>query len=150
MSAPTFRVIEIELRERPVALRIPFRFGAATVTHAPQAFVRARIELADATSSGTVGEGAAAELMIPKWFDKSPLKSNAENVADLRMALANVIVIAHGVWPRCGALPSPARGRRDAGTQRACRRLRPGARRSRDPGCAVSRHGLVVQRRHPW
>ena len=89
MTAPTFRVIAIELYERPVALRIPFRFGAATVTHAPQAFVRARIRLADGASGGAEAQGAAAELMIPKWFDKSPQKSNAENVADLRKALAN-------------------------------------------------------------
>ena len=47
MAAPEFRVVAIELYERPVALRIPFRFGAATVTHAPQAFVRAGIRLAD-------------------------------------------------------------------------------------------------------
>jgi hypothetical protein len=89
MTAPTFRVMAIDLYERPVALRIPFRFGAATVTHAPQAFVRARIRLADAASSGTEAQGAAAELMIPKWFDKSPEKSNAENISDLRKALAN-------------------------------------------------------------
>jgi hypothetical protein len=89
MTAPTFSVIAIELYERPVALRIPFRFGAATVTHAPQAFVRARIRLADGSSSGAEAQGAAAELMIPKWFDKSPQKSNAENIADLRKALAN-------------------------------------------------------------
>ena len=89
MTAPTFRVIAIELYERPVALRIPFRFGAATVTHAPQAFVRARIRLSDAASNGTEAQGAAAELMIPKWFDKSPEKSNAENISDLRKALAN-------------------------------------------------------------
>jgi hypothetical protein len=89
MTAPTFRVIAIELYERPVALRIPFRFGAATVTHAPQAFVRARIKLADGASGGVEAQGAAAELMIPKWFDKSPQKSNAENVSDLRKSLAN-------------------------------------------------------------
>lgn len=89
MTAPTFRVIAIELYERPVALRIPFRFGAATVTHAPQAFVRARIQLADGGSGSAEAQGAAAELMIPKWFDKSPEKSNAENVADLRKALAS-------------------------------------------------------------
>src|ERR1700694_1300788 len=88
MTAPTFRVIAIELYERPVALRIPFRFGAATVTQAPQAFVRARIRLADGSSSADI-QGAAAELMIPKWFDKSPQKSNAENVSDLRKSLAN-------------------------------------------------------------
>ena len=89
MTAPTFRVTAIDLYERPVALRIPFRFGAATVTHAPQAFVRARIRLSDAASSGTEVHGAAAELMIPKWFDKSPEKSNAENISDLRKSLAN-------------------------------------------------------------
>src|ERR1700682_3642547 len=89
MTAPTFRVIAIELYERPVMLRIPFRFGAATVTHAPQAFVRARIRLANGSSSRAEAQGAAAELMIPKWFDKSPEKSNAENVGDLRKALAN-------------------------------------------------------------
>jgi hypothetical protein len=85
MNAPTFRLISVELYERPVTLRIPFRFGAATVTQAPQAFVRVRIRLAN----GTEGHGGSAELMIPKWFDKSPQKSNTENVSDLRRALTN-------------------------------------------------------------
>src|SRR5438309_9781158 len=83
MASPTFRVTAIELYERPVALRIPFRFGAATVTHAPQAFVRAEIVIGD----GTGARGAAAELMIPKWFDKSPQKSNSDDVEDLRRSL---------------------------------------------------------------
>jgi hypothetical protein len=89
MNAPTFRVISVELYERPVTLRIPFRFGAATVTHAPQAFVRARIRLTNMAPEGPESQGASAELMIPKWFDKSPQKSNAENVSDLRTALGN-------------------------------------------------------------
>jgi hypothetical protein len=84
MAAPPFRVIAVEIFERPVRLRIPFRFGAATVEEAGQAFVRARIRVADAREA----EGAAAELMIPKWFDKSPARSNADNIVDLRCALA--------------------------------------------------------------
>jgi hypothetical protein len=84
---PTFSIVAIELNERPVRLRLPFRFGAATVTEAPQAFVRARIRLSDGARNGEA-IGAAAELMIPKWFDKSPQRSNADNIADLRMALA--------------------------------------------------------------
>ena len=84
MAAPEFRVVAIELYERPVALRIPFRFGAATVTHAPQAFVRAGIQL----GNGGEKRGAAAELMIPKWFDKSAQKSNADNIDDLRRSLS--------------------------------------------------------------
>lgn len=84
MNPPPFRVTAVELYERPVALRIPFRFGAATVTRAPQAFVRASIVFEE----GGTARGAAAELMIPKWFDKSPKKSNSENIDDLRRSLA--------------------------------------------------------------
>jgi hypothetical protein len=89
VNAPLFRVTSIELYERPVRFRIPFRFGAATVTHAPQAFVRARIRLDNAAAGHRESEGAAAELMIPKWFDKSPAKSNDENISDLRRSLRN-------------------------------------------------------------
>jgi hypothetical protein len=83
---PTFSIVAIELYERSVRLRLPFRFGAATVTEAPQAFVRARIRLAGGARNGDT-TGAAAELMIPKWFDKSPQRSNADNIADLRASL---------------------------------------------------------------
>ena len=33
----------IDLFERPVVLRLPFRFGSVTVRETPQAFVRAKI-----------------------------------------------------------------------------------------------------------
>ena len=63
---------------------MPFRFGVVTLTHAPQAFVRARIRL----ESGKEGEGGAAELLAPKWFDKDPALSNEDNFAQLRSSLA--------------------------------------------------------------
>ncbi|HRH86578.1 MAG TPA: mandelate racemase [Rubrivivax sp.] len=89
-AAPTFTVESIELLERPVKLRMPFRFGVVTLTAAPQAFVRARIRLAD----GTRAEGMAAELMAPKWFDKNPALSNEDNFEQLRHALR----IARGLY----------------------------------------------------
>ncbi|HKX38160.1 MAG TPA: enolase C-terminal domain-like protein, partial [Burkholderiales bacterium] len=55
-----------------------------TLTRAPQAFVRARIRLAD----GREAEGGAAELLAPKWFDKDPALTNEENFAQLRASLA--------------------------------------------------------------
>jgi L-alanine-DL-glutamate epimerase-like enolase superfamily enzyme len=82
--APRFSVTSLECFERPVALRLPFRFGAATVSEAPQAFIRATIRATD----GRTGQGMAAELMIPKWFDKSPDRSNLRNIDDLRASLA--------------------------------------------------------------
>ena len=83
-SEVAFSVAGIELFERPVRLRLPFRFGAATVNEAPQAFVRARICFPD----GREQVGWAAEMMIPKWFDKSPQRSNDRNLDDLRRSLA--------------------------------------------------------------
>lgn len=83
-TAPTFRIASVERFERPVRLRIPFRFGAATVREARQAFVRARIEF----PHGAIETGAAAEMMMPKWFDKSRERNEADNIADLRDSLA--------------------------------------------------------------
>ena len=40
-----FRVLAIDLFERGVVLRLPFRFGVATLKACPQAFARARIAI---------------------------------------------------------------------------------------------------------
>ena len=82
-EAPRFRVCDIELHERPVRLRLPFRFGVVTLTECPQAFARARIEFADGRSSW----GGAAELMAPKWFDKNLALTNDDNFEQLRDVL---------------------------------------------------------------
>jgi hypothetical protein len=83
MTPPVFFVREIRLYERPLRLRMPFRFGVVTLTEAPQCFVRARIETAD----GRSWWGAAAEVLAPKWFDKDPALSNEENFDQLRRSL---------------------------------------------------------------
>jgi L-alanine-DL-glutamate epimerase-like enolase superfamily enzyme len=82
-EALRLEVVAVELYERPVRLRLPFRFGVVTLTEAPQAFVRARIRLED----GREGWGAGAELLAPKWFDKSLALSNEDNFAQLRRSL---------------------------------------------------------------
>jgi hypothetical protein len=83
MTAPALRVVAVELYERPVVLRMPFRFGVVTLTEAPQVFVRARVALED----GREGWGAAAELLAPKWFDKNLALTNEQNFDQLRLAL---------------------------------------------------------------
>jgi hypothetical protein len=81
--APKFLVRSIEWFERPVTFRIPFRFGAVTVTAAPQVFLHTEIE----TEHGRRSLGATAELMVPKWFNKDPALTPDQTVAQLRRAL---------------------------------------------------------------
>jgi L-alanine-DL-glutamate epimerase-like enolase superfamily enzyme len=83
MTPATFRILDIDLFERGVSLRLPFRFGVVTLTACPQAFARVRIR----TATGAEAEGAAAELLAPKWFDKNPALSNDDNFDQLRASL---------------------------------------------------------------
>jgi L-alanine-DL-glutamate epimerase-like enolase superfamily enzyme len=85
-----FAIRQIDLFERDVRLRMPFRFGIVTLTEAPQAFARVRIRL----ENGAEAEGAAAEMLVPKWFDKNPALSNEENLEQLRSSLA----LAKGIY----------------------------------------------------
>jgi L-alanine-DL-glutamate epimerase-like enolase superfamily enzyme len=78
-----FSVRAIDLFERDVKLRMPFRFGIVTLTESPQAFARVRIRL----ETGSEAVGAAAELLAPKWFDKNPALSNEQNFDQLRLSL---------------------------------------------------------------
>ncbi|MBV1795830.1 enolase C-terminal domain-like protein [Siccirubricoccus sp. G192] len=83
MTPPRFRILDIERREFPFTLRLPFRFGVITATNGRQAVVRVRIRGED----GREGWGVAAESLAAKWFDKSPGLSDAANRDQLRRAL---------------------------------------------------------------
>ena len=83
MEAPRLRILGLDLFERDVVLRLPFRFGVVTLTACPQAFVRARIAVED----GVEAIGASAELLAPKWFDKNLALTNEDNFRQLRDSL---------------------------------------------------------------
>ena len=44
-KTPRFSIAAIDLFERDVKLRMPFRFGVVTLTEAPQAFADAVVEV---------------------------------------------------------------------------------------------------------
>jgi len=82
-------VKSVEFAERRVPFQHPFRFGAVTVNEAPQIFVRVTIEL-----DGKRSSGAAAELMVPKWFNKDSSLSADDTIDQLRQSAA----IARGFY----------------------------------------------------
>ncbi|MCP3867440.1 MAG: mandelate racemase [Gammaproteobacteria bacterium] len=83
MTAPRLTIQEVRFGERDLVLRLPFKFGVTTLRQTPQVFTRVLIELED----GRQAWGEAAELLVPKWFDKSPSLSNTQNLDQLRLAL---------------------------------------------------------------
>ncbi|MEM8855541.1 MAG: mandelate racemase, partial [Pseudomonadota bacterium] len=83
-ARPTFTLTDVAFYERDVTFRMPFRFGVVTLTAAPQTFVSVELTFAD----GTTARGLTAEILAPKWFDKSPDLSNEDNFDQLRRALA--------------------------------------------------------------
>ena len=93
VKAVKLKLESLDFLERDVKLRMPFRFGVVTLTESPQAFVRCRIR----TEDGREAEGAAAELLAPKWFDKNPALSNEDNYEQLRVSLrtAREMYLAH-------------------------------------------------------
>ena len=116
-----FSVREINLFERDVRLRMPFRFGIVTLTQAPQAFARARIRL----ENGAEAEGAAAELLAPKWFDKNPALSNEDNFDQLRssLALAKGAYLAGGANTAFGHFDAHYRGQIERGADKGLNAL---------------------------
>ena len=68
----------------PVTLRMPFGFGAVTLTRLPLCTARLEIE-----SEGGKSVGFAADLLAPKWFEKDPgktLDEDSDNVIPPRAA----------------------------------------------------------------
>lgn len=78
-AAASVKVQSVDFGVRPMSLRLPFKFGAVTLRHCPQLFVRATVSV-DGAKPFT---GWAAEMMMPRWFDKRTERSQADNVRDL-------------------------------------------------------------------
>ncbi len=91
MAHPSvLKVTDAAIHERRLSMRMPFRFGAATVTEAAQIFLALTVE----DANGRTATGYAAELMVPKWFDKNPSLSNADNEEQLRRSVHMAVDLA--------------------------------------------------------
>lgn len=89
-GAPAVKIRDATLFERRVTMRVPFRFGAATVREASQIFLRLTVE----DGQGHCTQGYAAELMVPKWFDKNPVLGNMDNEDQLRRSVRIAVKLA--------------------------------------------------------
>ncbi|HVF10264.1 MAG TPA: hypothetical protein VNA16_05650 [Abditibacteriaceae bacterium] len=76
--APIIKVREVASFVQMVETRMPFRYGAAKLVRCPHLYVVATIE----DAQGRIARGIAADNLPPKWFDKDPQKSYAQELTD--------------------------------------------------------------------
>lgn len=84
---------------RNLRTRLPFRYGAVTLTRFPLLHLALDVEAAD----GRRARGFAADNLPPKWFDKDPARTFRDNVEDLLRAIAG----AERAYLDAGRTPRP-------------------------------------------
>src|SRR5262245_2752358 len=72
--------------------RLPFKYGIATMTRAPQAFVRLLVEI-----DGHTATGIAADLLPPKWFTKVPEKPLDQEIAEMLEVIDHALAVTIGM-----------------------------------------------------
>jgi hypothetical protein len=77
-------VLRVEFARTPCRTRLPFRFGAVTVTAADLLTCRVRVRGAD----GAEAEGWSADLLVPRWFRKDVERSPAADADALEASAA--------------------------------------------------------------
>lgn len=73
------RPLRVELARTPCRTRLPFRFGAVTVTAADLLTCRVAVRAAD----GAEAAGWSADLLVPRWFRKDVERTPADDARAL-------------------------------------------------------------------
>jgi hypothetical protein len=102
MTIPKLRIVGSRVVVRNAYTRLPFRFGVVTMEAAPVGILQVEVEFED----GGRATGVASDFLAYKWFDKSPEKTPADNVADLLQALRDARAVCadagletpYGLW----------------------------------------------------
>jgi hypothetical protein len=72
--------------------RMPFKYGIATMTRTPHAFVRLHAEI-----DGQLTTGVAADHLPPKWFTKDPARPIADEVDEMLRVIEHALDSAAGL-----------------------------------------------------
>ncbi len=75
-----------------VRTRLPFKYGIATMTRTPHAFVRVRLDVA-----GQPSTGIAADHLPPKWFTKDPAKPIEDEIEEMLRVITHALELAAGL-----------------------------------------------------
>ncbi len=83
------RILHGDVHLIDLQTRLPFKYGIATMTRAPQAFVRLVVEI-----DGQRASGVAADLLPPRWFTKVPDKPLEAEIAEMLESIDHAVTCA--------------------------------------------------------
>ena len=86
------RIVAFTLYRTDVRLRMPFRYGIATMTEGPVLFVRLVVEV-----DGRVWTGISSDLLPAKWFTKVPNQPIAEEIEAMLRVIRRACKTAVGL-----------------------------------------------------
>ncbi|MBQ17542.1 MAG: hypothetical protein CMJ65_10500 [Planctomycetaceae bacterium] len=87
----TIEVLGGDIHLIDLKTRLPFRYGIATMTEAPHAFVRLHVRVDDREASGV-----AADLLPPKWFTKVPETPLDDEIDEMLTTIEQAVTLAEG------------------------------------------------------
>ncbi len=96
MNIPMVTICSIDFFVCNAPMRMPFRFGSTTLTASAVLHVRMEIEV----GNGRRVEGWSADMIAPKWFEKSDDKSYAQCLDELLAVAQNAASIFKDIGSR--------------------------------------------------
>jgi hypothetical protein len=76
------RILDGDIHLIHLKTRMPFKYGIATMTEAPHASIRLRVEV-----DGVVETGISADLLPPKWFTKDPARPIDKEIDEMLLVI---------------------------------------------------------------
>lgn len=89
------RLLDQRIHYFPLKTRMPFRYGIATMTNLPMAFVFLKFQFGESQSS--CQWGFASDLLPPRWFKKDPGQPPDAEIAEMKSVLQQAIKTAEGL-----------------------------------------------------
>jgi hypothetical protein len=88
----TVRLLAGDIHLTDLRTRMPFRYGIATMTRSPYAFVRMQVEV-----DGVASTGIAADVLPPKWFTKDPARPVDDEIDEMLRVIEHAVRAATGL-----------------------------------------------------
>lgn len=86
------RILHGDVHLIDLQTRLPFKYGIATMTRAPQAFVRIVIEV-----DGREATGVSADLLPPRWFTKNPDQPLDDEISEMLRVIEQAVTCSAGL-----------------------------------------------------